>query len=96
MAVNDAVYTGNRSASILHTASTTAEGYSALSLSSIVVSIREDDIQNTGGGAVGGGVGGGAVAPIALLVGVPSTPVSSPRLCRNQSSLLFPTCRHLL
>jgi hypothetical protein len=78
MAVNDAVYTGNRSVSILHTASTTAQGYSALSLSSIVVSIREDDIQNTGGGAVGGGVGGGAVAPIALLVGAPSTPVSSP------------------
>ncbi len=76
-AVNDTVYTGNRSVSILHTASTTAGGYSALSLSSVAVSITEDEVQtqNTGGGAVGAGGAGGAVTPIAFLVGVPTTPV---------------------
>jgi hypothetical protein len=63
---DDAVYTGDRTISITHTASTTANGYASHVLSSIAVSLLENDAPPASGGGGGGGAigGGGAGGPI--------------------------------
>jgi hypothetical protein len=83
---NDTVDTGNRSATITNTVSTTAGGYSGLTLPSVSISVLEDD-QRSGGGASGSGSGGAPQPIFQLLHSTPGS-VSAPIGSERQTDVL--------